>query len=125
MNAWPDLPLCGHRISRCILGVALVALGGGNSGFAGDWPGWRGPRGDFATDTKDLADSWPEDGPRRIWSRALGAGYSAVSAVDDRLYTMYRDGDSEVVEQLPHTHGPDVGNKMEAQIFATGFGDGG
>lgn len=37
-----------------------------------------------------LANSWPSGGPRRLWSRALGEGHSAILAENGRLYTQYR-----------------------------------
>ena len=54
------------------------------------WPQWGGPRRDFASNAKGLADSWPADGPRRIWTRSLGEGHSAISVYGQHLYTMYR-----------------------------------
>lgn len=34
-----------------------------------DWPQWRGPdRNGVATDSLSLADSWPEDGPPKLWT---------------------------------------------------------
>jgi outer membrane protein assembly factor BamB len=44
-----------------------------------------------------LARTWPEGGPPVIWRRPLGEGYSGVSVRDGTLYTMYREGDDEVV----------------------------
>ena len=56
-----------------------------------DWRKWGGPRGDFILDSSvELADSWPPDGPPLLWSRALGAGHSAILVGDGRLYTSYR-----------------------------------
>src|SRR3990172_4047763 len=57
------------------------------------WPQWGGKNRDFIADAKDLATTWPDGGPKKIWSRPLGAGYSSIACVDDRLYTMYREGD--------------------------------
>jgi outer membrane protein assembly factor BamB len=57
------------------------------------WPQWGGKNRDFVSDAKGLASAWPEGGPKKIWSRPLGAGYSSIAFVDDRLYTMYREGD--------------------------------
>jgi outer membrane protein assembly factor BamB len=37
-----------------------------------------------------LADSWPSDGPKKLWQRELGEGYSAIAVRGDTLYTMYR-----------------------------------
>src|ERR1035438_9975893 len=40
-----------------------------------DWPVWGGKNRDFLVNTSGLADSWPADGPKRVWSRPLGDGY--------------------------------------------------
>jgi len=64
------------------------------------WPQWGGKNRDFMADAKDLATAWPEGGPKKIWSRPLGAGYSSIAFVDDRLYTMYREGGDEIVVAL-------------------------
>ncbi len=60
------------------------------------WLGWGGPRRNFTSDTKGLADTWPPDGPKRLWSRPLGESHSSIigevgaGGVGGRLYTMYR-----------------------------------
>lgn len=64
-------------------------------GLAEAWPQWGGPHGDFKADTAGLADQWPEAGPRKLWSRDLGDGYSAIACDGKRLYTMYRPTDEE------------------------------
>jgi outer membrane protein assembly factor BamB len=43
-------------------------------------------------DVTGLADSWPEGGPRQIWSRPLGPGHSSILADGGMLFTMYRAG---------------------------------
>ncbi len=62
-----------------------------------DWPQWGGPQRNFKSDAKGLANSWPETGPRRLWNRELGEGYSAIAASGGNLYTMYRKGGQEIV----------------------------
>jgi outer membrane protein assembly factor BamB len=56
----------------------------------GEWTGWGGPLRNFSSDAKGLANVWPADGPRRIWSRPLGEGHSSIIGEAGRLYTMYR-----------------------------------
>ena len=57
--------------------------------FAGDWPQWRGPNRDGVSTEKGLLDEWPEGGPKLLWKvMAVGAGFSSVSVVGDRIYTM-------------------------------------
>ena len=66
-------------------------------------PAWRqlgGPTRDFRVASAELADRWPDGGPRRLWSRTLGEGYSSILVEGDTLVTMYRDDDREVVVAL-------------------------
>ncbi|MEE8526118.1 MAG: PQQ-binding-like beta-propeller repeat protein [Thermoanaerobaculia bacterium] len=54
-------------------------------------------RAQFPRAEQALAATWPEDGPRELWRRELGGGYSAITVVDGRLYTMYRLKDDEEI----------------------------
>lgn len=62
-----------------------------------DWPCFGGPSADFSLPDPGLATSWPRGGPRRIWRRQLGPGYSGIVTGGGQLFTMYRDGVEEVV----------------------------
>ena len=57
-----------------------------------DWLQWGGPNRNFSVDSPGLADRWPDEGPRTLWSRELGDGYSAIVVKDGLLYTMCRKG---------------------------------
>jgi len=67
---------------------------------ADDWNQWGGPNRNFHVSSIGLNVSWGPDGPERLWSRALGEGYSSIVASSDRLFTMYRDDETEVVVSL-------------------------
>ena len=54
------------------------------------WLQWGGPGRNFVSESKDLASSWPSDGPKKLWSRPLGEGHSSILVESGRLYTMYR-----------------------------------
>ncbi len=56
---------------------------------AADWPQWRGPNRDGICSETGLLKSWPQEGPKLLWElTGLGVGYSSLSIVDGRLYTM-------------------------------------
>lgn len=61
-----------------------------------DWPQWGGAQRNFVASAVRL-DNWPSEGPKVLWRRPLGEGYSAISVVGDVLYTQYRDDDTEIV----------------------------
>jgi outer membrane protein assembly factor BamB len=69
------------------------------------WPQWGGPRRDFAVDARALATNWPDGGPRRLWSRPLGPGFSAIVSDGATLYTSYRDGAHDVVVAIDAADG--------------------
>jgi len=68
--------------------------------WAEDWLQWGGPRGDFTVEAKRLGEAWPEGGPRRLWKRPLGDGYSAILVKGGELYTEYRSDDEAFVVAL-------------------------
>ncbi len=68
-----------------------------STAWAADWPQWRGPnRDDVSTDT-GLLKQWPAGGPPLAWKSAgLGIGFSGLSLVGDKIFTM---GDTEQESQ--------------------------
>ena len=58
------------------------------TGRAHDWPNWNGPHHDGISRETGFADAWPEDGMPVKWTREIGAGFSSMSVVGDRLFTM-------------------------------------
>src|SRR5215471_1523751 len=66
----------------------------------GDWPQFGGPHRNFTADSTGLASSWPASGPRKLWTRPLGEGYSGIAVDGGALLTMYRKGDQEVAIAL-------------------------
>lgn len=81
------------RRAALVLVATVLALCGRTEAEAplqSGWPGWGGPHRNFTSDTRDLALTWPAQGPRRLWSRALGEGHSSILVDNGRLYSMYR-----------------------------------
>jgi outer membrane protein assembly factor BamB len=74
-------------IHRLALIVAILSIARISS--AADWPQFRGPNRDDVSRETGLLKSWPDDGPPLVWHiKGLGHGYSSVSIVGDRIYTL-------------------------------------
>lgn len=92
--------------ARLLRGLAMAALTAVSLGSAllpqtaGAWRQWGGPGRDFMVADAGLAVAWPDGGPRLLWERPLGEGYSAIAVADGSLYTMLRRGDQEVAIAL-------------------------
>jgi outer membrane protein assembly factor BamB len=80
--------------------VALLATAAEAGKGSHAWPQWGGPSRSFVTDAPALATSWPAEGPRRLWQRPLGDGYSAIVSDAETLYTVYRAETQDVVIAL-------------------------
>ncbi len=56
--------------------------------FAADSPRFRGPASDGIFVESGLLSSWPEAGPKRLWTaEGLGESYASMTIVDGKLYT--------------------------------------
>src|SRR5260370_1072087 len=69
----------GQTISHTSRSAGEAPHASAASRSPGDWLVWGGPHHDFIAPSTGLAADWPASGPRRLWSRPLGDGYSAVA----------------------------------------------
>lgn len=90
------------------LGVWTMMVSGLAAAQSADWSQWGGPHRDFKADAKGLAAAWPETGPRRLWSRDLGDGYSSIVVGKGRLFTMYRKGGQDAIVALAASSGKTI-----------------
>ena len=89
-----------------------------------DWPQFRGLNRDGVSAETSLARSWLAEGPRVVWRRAIGEGFSGISAVGDRLYTMDSDGTTEYVVALETGTGKEVWRVLAGPKLLDSTGNG-
>jgi len=77
-------------------------------GPASEWLQWGGPTRDFQLPASGLAATWPASGPRQLWKRPLGDGYSTVLTDGRTLYTLFKRGANTVVTALDTATGNTV-----------------
>ncbi len=87
-------PIFVYGLLAAVFAVLLASVSPAEE-RSSSWPQWGGPNRDFKVESPALADSWPPEGPPKIWSRSLGDGYSAIVADRDTLYTMYHRSASD------------------------------
>jgi len=81
------------------LTLVVVTLGSTKS-QAADWPQLLGPRANGISSETGLISAWPSGGPKVLWKKEVGTGYSAPSVRDGRLVLFHRVGNEEIVEAL-------------------------
>lgn len=88
------------------------------TGLAADWPQWQGPDRTNVSKETGLLKSWPEGGPKLLWSfNKAGVGYSAPAIVGDRFYTMGARGESEFLIVLDVRTGKELWAKPIGPTF--------
>ena len=89
----------------------------------GDWATWRGPHQDGVSTETGLLKAWPAGGPPLAWkATGLGAGYSTVAVVGQRVFTLGDKGERNFVIALNRADGQRVWEAELGQAGAPGWG---
>ncbi|MGL6074956.1 MAG: PQQ-binding-like beta-propeller repeat protein [Fimbriiglobus sp.] len=67
-------------LSLCAL-ISVVGVAHGD-----DWPQWMGPNRDGTWNENATLDKFPEGGPKKLWSKPVGGGYSGPSVANGKVY---------------------------------------
>jgi hypothetical protein len=87
------------------------------------WTQWGGANRNFISDSKGLANSWPPAGPPKLWSRALGDGYSGIAVEGTTLYTSYRRGSQDVIVAIDANTGTTLWEYAYEADFKNSFSE--
>jgi len=92
-----------------LLALLPLSLTGAALAASGDWPQFRGPNRDSLSQDTGLLQQLPPAGPPLVWkATGLGAGYSTVSIVGNRVYTIGENNNSSQVIALDAADGEPV-----------------
>lgn len=81
------------------IAVVLVTLTLSVTGVvAADWPWIYGPRRDSTSDQKGLLRTWPQGGPKVLWTVPVNVGFGGAAVKDGQVYIL--DRDEEVGDNL-------------------------
>jgi outer membrane protein assembly factor BamB len=74
---------------RSILGLTALTLLV-TTARADDWPQWLGPKRDGVWRETGIIDTFPKDGPKKLWSVPVGTGYSGPAVAGGKVFVMDR-----------------------------------
>jgi len=75
-----------HSVVTLFLAVASIA-----PLAAADWPSIYGPHRDNTSDQKGLLRTWPQAGPKVLWSVPMSAGFGGPAVSNGKVYLLDRD----------------------------------
>jgi outer membrane protein assembly factor BamB len=108
-----SVPVAG----RCFCALTLLC----GSAAAGDWPQILGPDRNGVAVGEKLAETWPAKGPRVVWERSVGDGFSGIAVADGIAVLFHRVDGNEVVEGMNAKTGKVLWTAKHPSDFASGF----
>jgi len=110
--------LTKHPLGVAVLALALTAV----ACRAEDWPRFLGPRENNTSAEKGLLDRFPTNGPRLLWEKKIGSGYSAPSVREGMVVLHHRIDNDEVVESFDATTGQPGWRYAYASVYIDPYG---
>jgi outer membrane protein assembly factor BamB len=99
--------------------LLLALLGPLLPADASDWPQFLGPTRNGVYAGSDLADTWPKEGPRVLWQKAVGQGFCGPAISGGKLILFHRLENKETVEALEAK----TGNRLWTFDYPTAYRD--
>ena len=93
-------------MKRSVTFIAAMLLAVATLHAASDWPSIYGPRRDHTSEQKGLLRTWPQAGPKVLWTVPMAAGFGGPAVRDGKVYLLDRD--------------EKVGDKLRVLDLATG-----
>lgn len=110
-------------LSMLLLIGLCLPLYGGDEG-EDSWAQFRGPARDGISNSKNLLQSWPDDGPREIWRKPLGTGFSGFAVDGDRFYTLFAEDSTEFLGCYNQADAEELWRFELGKMFVDEFGNG-
>lgn len=108
-------------LASCVAGVAVEPLKEG-------WPQWGGVHRDHKSTEKGLMQSWPDGGPKLLWTfKEAGMGYSSMAVTEGKLYSLGMADGKNFAFCLDAATGKQIWKQEtgdSVSSYATGWGGG-
>ena len=108
-----------RRLNLCLWMLGLVFPG---LGLASDWPQFLGPTRNGVYGGSDLAETWRAGGPRVVWRKNVGHGFSGPVVVEQKLVLFDRVNDQERVSGLDARTGRELWSFTYPTSYEDDFG---
>jgi len=89
---------------------------------SGSWTGFRGENRDGVYRGKAIGTNWPTSGPRQLWRRAVGSGYSSMTIAEGLVFTIEQRREKEVAAAYDAESGREIWRQAWKAKFDEAFG---
>lgn len=85
------------KLIDCAWKTFILAALSTTASAAADWPQFQGPDRNGISPETGIARTWPEGGPRVLWTASLGEGFAGPAIRDGEVYLLDRLGNQQDV----------------------------
>ncbi|MFH0761336.1 MAG: PQQ-binding-like beta-propeller repeat protein [Bacteroidota bacterium] len=78
------------KISKTLIPVVVLWVCIANV-YAQDWPQYLGPDRNSISNQKGILRSWPQNGPKILWTADIGVGFAGPAVKDGKVYLLDRN----------------------------------
>jgi outer membrane protein assembly factor BamB len=78
---------------------------------AADWPHWRGPDYNGISKETGWNATFPEGGPKVLWEKSIGTGFSSITVSDGKAYTMGNIDNQDILYCFDAATGDEIWKK--------------
>lgn len=119
MNSRCFLGFRGKWLPVLLIHLCLIRVLAGEQ----DWPQFLGPqRNGVSSHAVIHPERWPESGPKPLWKKSAGIGFSSPVVAGNRVVVHHRMGDQDVVECFDATTGATLWNSKVPSTYRDDFG---
>jgi len=97
--------------------VAAALLAAGPAARAADWPNYRGPGHDGFSSETDWKALWGSAGPKKLWTKSIGVGFSSIVVSDGRAYMTGNSGKKSGAKDTVYCVDADTGRELWAHTY--------
>lgn len=102
--------------------LALVAYGLAGKVTGEEWPQLLGPRRDGTYSGNDVSVAWPKEGPRTIWQKKVGQGFSGPVVFEGKVVLFHRIDREEIIQCLDANDGRPIWRFAYPTSYRDDFG---
>ena len=91
--------------------IFFISIDHSGTATAADWPHWRGPDYNGISKETGWIASFPEGGPKILWEKSIGTGFSSITVSDGKAYTMGNIDGSDILYCFDAATGDEIWKK--------------
>ena len=100
-----------------VISVAAMLLINGAAALGDDWPVYRGPNHNGFSSETNWKANWPAEGPKKLWTKSIGLGFSSITVANGRAYMTGNSGQKSGAKDTVFCFDADTGKEIWTRSY--------